>query len=118
MTTVGAAHEIDVDSLTDRIGTLSSALSAHAGGLELRSIAKDGTVTVQFTGMCTGCPLRSVSFHGLVKPLLLKVAGVHEVCAEGGRISEEAEARIAHQLQLYGSDCLVRNMEGQRLKGT
>lgn len=100
-----------VGAVADRIAAVSAALDAHAGGLELRSIADDGTVTVQFTGMCTGCPLRPVTFHGLVKPLLLKVEGVREVCAEGGRISAEAEARMARQLQLYGSACLVRNIE-------
>ena len=97
-------------AIADRVAALSAALGAHAGGLELRSASEDGAVTVRFTGMCTGCPLRPVSFNGLVKPLLMAVEGVQEVHAEGGRISAEAEARLSNQLTLFGSDCLVSSI--------
>ena len=103
-------------AIEDRVEALSAALASHAGGLELQSASEDGTVTVRFTGMCTGCPLRPVSFNGLVKPLLMAVAGVREVHAEGGRISAEAEERLSSYLTQFGSECLgnsIRSLQGR-----
>jgi Fe-S cluster biogenesis protein NfuA len=93
----------DAAGVDDRIDELSHILECHAGGLELGGVDEGGAVNVRFTGMCTGCPLRPVTLAGLVKPALLAVPGVTEVTADGGRMSAEAEARMAEQYQAYGS---------------
>ena len=77
-----------------RVRELSALLAAHAGGLELAEAA-DSAVTVRFTGMCTGCPARPLTLAATVRPALLAVEGVTSVAAEGSRISEEAEHRLA-----------------------
>jgi Fe-S cluster biogenesis protein NfuA len=90
-----------------QIQRLGRVLDAHAGGLQLVGTEADGSVTVRFTGMCCGCPLRPVSMAGLIRPALLSVEGVTAVAAEGGRISAEAESRLVRQLQAFGSACLL-----------
>jgi Fe-S cluster biogenesis protein NfuA len=102
------------DRIANTVAALSAALDTHAGGLELVSSGGDGSVEVRFTGMCTGCPLRPVSFNGLVKPALLAIDGVRAVHAHGGRISAEAEARLTRQLELYGSRCLADTIQQAR----
>lgn len=77
-----------------RVAELSARIAAHAGGLELDHVAADGTVTVRFTGMCTGCPYRPLTMAGTVRPALLAIDGVTRVEAVGSRISEEAERRL------------------------
>jgi hypothetical protein len=57
--------------------------------------------------MCTGCPLRPVTFAGLVKPALLEIDGVQSVHAEGGRMSRHAEERLAARMALPGSARLL-----------
>lgn len=98
--------------IDSRLGAISQALNAHAGGVELRNLSADGVVSLRFTGMCTGCPLRPVTLNGVVKPALLTVDGVTAVHAEGGRLSREAEERLGRQLALYGSGCVLRAVEG------
>ena len=98
---------VDRDELDTRLARVGRALDAHAGGIELVRVDPDGRVKVRFTGMCTGCPLRSVSLAGLVRPALESVDGVTGVVAEGGRISAEAEARLARAMQETGNACLL-----------
>ena len=98
---------VDREALDLRIARVAKALDAHAGGIELVRVDRDGQVKVRFTGMCTGCPLRPVSLAGLVKPALTSVAGVSGVVAEGGRISAEAEARLVQALAETGDGCLL-----------
>lgn len=93
--------------LERRVEAISRALDAHAGGLELSEVTADGAVTVRFTGMCTGCPLRPVSLVGLVRPALMSIDGVTSVSASGGRISAEAESRMVKQMRAFGTSCLI-----------
>lgn len=93
-----------------RVRTLGEILQAHAGGLEL-VYDHDHEVTVRFTGMCTGCPLRSVTFSGLVKPALMALDAVDSVSAEGVRLSAEAEARLARQIDRQGSARILAAIE-------
>ena len=74
-----------------RVRQVSDILYAHAGGIELDHIDDDGTVHVQFTGACTGCPYRPVTMAATIRPSLLQIEGVTGVEATGSRISEEAE---------------------------
>jgi Fe-S cluster biogenesis protein NfuA len=79
----------------ERLDHLSRLMSTHAGGLELVRLDPDGSVTVSFTGMCTGCPFRPLTMAGTIRPGLLAIDGVTSVRAAGARISDEAEERLA-----------------------
>jgi Fe-S cluster biogenesis protein NfuA len=85
-------------ALEARIAEINALMRAHAGGVELLGVSEDGTVSVRFAGKCTGCELRPLTMAGTVRPGLLDVDGVHRVTAAGGRISEEAERRLAESL--------------------
>ena len=94
------------EDVAELVRSLSSVLHSHAGGLELVDV-DDGDVTVRFTGMCTGCPLRPVTFTGVIKPALLQLEGVDSVHAEGGRLSRHAEGRLAGGMASLGSTRLL-----------
>lgn len=98
-------------AIASRVKMISRVLNAHAGGLELTEVDRNGSVTVRFTGMCTGCPLRPISLHGLVKPALLGIDGVTAVVAAGGRTSVEAEERLYDAMHRFGSSCLLAAVE-------
>ena len=89
---------MDRGAIEAGVREVGARLAAHAGGLELAGIADDGTVTVRYTGMCTGCPYRPLTTAWTVRPALLAFEGVTAVRTEGSRISEEAEARLAAAL--------------------
>jgi Fe-S cluster biogenesis protein NfuA len=88
-----------VNAVEERLDSLRPVLSAHAGGVELVSVA-DGVVRVRYTGMCTGCHLRPLTTAGTVRPALLALDGVTSVEVEGSRISAQAEARLARAFGL------------------
>ena len=110
--TAFSRNEPTRSAIEARLTLLASALDAHAGGVELRDLSTDGVVSLRFTGMCTGCPLRPVTLNGVVKPALMTIDGVNAVQAEGGRLSREAEERLGRQLALYGSGCVLDAVEG------
>jgi Fe-S cluster biogenesis protein NfuA len=85
-------------SLEARLRDVRRILDAHAGGVELLSF-DDGVVRLRFSGMCTGCAYRPLTTATTIRPLLLSVPGVRAVETEGGRISAEAEARVAAALE-------------------
>jgi Fe-S cluster biogenesis protein NfuA len=84
-------------SLEARLRDVRRILDAHAGGVELLSF-DDGVIRLRFSGMCTGCAYRPLTTATTIRPLLLSVAGVRAVEIEGGRISAEAETRLAAAL--------------------
>jgi len=45
-------------------------LESHGGGIELVSVAEDGTITVRLTGACGGCPGARMTLRGVVEQLL------------------------------------------------
>lgn len=81
--------------LDETVSDLDNALRAHAGGLEMLEVTPAGAVTVKFTGMCAGCPMRPLTTAATVRPALLAVNGVTRVTVEGSRISEFAERRLS-----------------------
>jgi Fe-S cluster biogenesis protein NfuA len=87
----------DVD-VARRVEQVSAVLYAHAGGIVLDHIDHDGRVHVAFTGACTGCPYRPVTMATTIRPGLMAIEGVSGVEATGSRISEEAERRLAEDL--------------------
>ena len=89
--TPDAGAQTDLDSC---IATLAAALNAHAGGLELLGVSREGTARIRYTGMCAGCLLKPLTTAALVAPALTRVADIRRVHVEGGRISAEAEARV------------------------
>jgi Fe-S cluster biogenesis protein NfuA len=91
---------IDRAAVEGRVAELARLMNTHGGGLELESLAEDGTVLVRFTGMCTGCTFRPVTMVGSVRRALSELPGVTRVEAAGTRISEEAEERMAAALAL------------------
>lgn len=87
-----------IEAVRTRIAGLDRLLRAHAGGIELRDVSSDGVVSVRYTGMCTGCPLRPLTTAATVRPALLALAEVRGVEVSGGRLSDEARDRIAAAL--------------------
>lgn len=69
-------------------------LRMHAGGIQLVGLSASGEVRLRFTGMCTGCPYKPLTMASTVRPALARLTGVERVEAEGGRISDEAQARV------------------------
>jgi Fe-S cluster biogenesis protein NfuA len=82
-----------------RVEEISAVLYAHAGGIQLDHVDDDGRVHLNFTGACTGCPYRPVTMATTIRPGLLQIEGVTGVEATGSRISEEAERRLAEDLE-------------------
>jgi Fe-S cluster biogenesis protein NfuA len=81
-----------------RLADVNALMRAHAGGVELVDVSRDGVVSVRFAGKCTGCELKPLTLAATVRPGLLAVAGVTDVVAEGACISEEAAQRVAAAL--------------------
>jgi Fe-S cluster biogenesis protein NfuA len=84
-------------ALAGRIALINGMLAAHAGGIQLLGFA-DGVARIAYTGMCTGCPIKPLTTAATVGPALLALREVEAVEVVGGRISEEAEARVAAAL--------------------
>ncbi len=67
------------NELTEAVGKLKIALSAHGGDIELVSFAR-GTVKVRLSGACHGCPMAAATLRDTVERYLVsKVPGVKRV---------------------------------------
>jgi Fe-S cluster biogenesis protein NfuA len=97
-------------TIRERVTEVSNLLKSHAGGLELVDVSDSGVVSLRFTGMCTGCPLKPLTMAGTVRPAFLAIAGVVGVEAEGSRTSVEAEERLARYFNKYGSRVLQSSL--------
>jgi Fe-S cluster biogenesis protein NfuA len=84
-------------AVEDRIALINEMLAAHAGGIELLGLT-GGVARIAYTGMCTGCPIKPLTTAATVAPALRALPEVHTVEVAGGRISEQAEARVAAAL--------------------
>lgn len=88
---------VDPAALDDAIVWVNGRLRMHGGGIELVTIddQTDGAVVhVRFTGMCTACAWKTLTWFGTVKDAIEAVPGVVGVQAPGTRVSEQAEARF------------------------
>jgi Fe-S cluster biogenesis protein NfuA len=55
-------------------------LKSHGGDIKLLSVSDDGTVRIQLTGACGGCPMAQMTLKGFVeKALKTKVPEVKKV---------------------------------------
>lgn len=92
------SDSVMTETVETAVARVSRALLAHAGGLELVDVT-DGTAHVRFTGACTGCPARPLTYAATVRPVLSQVPGVTAVVADGVRLDEEQEQRLARWAQ-------------------
>ena len=88
---------VDRSALDEAMVWVNGRLMMHGGGIELVTVddRPDGAVVhVRFTGMCTGCAWKNLTWFGTVRDAIEAVAGVATVEAPGTRVSEAAEARL------------------------
>ena len=96
-------HGSNNEALTREIGKkldgrIRPVLQVHGGDLTLLSVS-NGIVSVRFEGACVGCPLRSVTMAITIGPALRAIDGIESVRAEGVRVSQASEARLAAAFQ-------------------
>jgi len=88
---------VDRRELDDAVIWANGRLRMHGGGIELVAVDElpgGAVVHVRFTGMCTACAWKALTWFGTVKDAIEAVPGVATVEAPGTRVSEAAEARI------------------------
>lgn len=90
-------------NLDKRVREISELLRWHGGGVEIDEVTSDGVLRLRFTGMCTSCPVRPMTFAANIRPALFDLEGVTRVEVVGMRLSEEAEARLSVLASV--SDC-------------
>jgi Fe-S cluster biogenesis protein NfuA len=78
------------------VDELNVYLRAHAGSVELIE-QRGNTVRLRYDGLCAGCMFRPVTTAATLRPMMKQRFGL-DVEVVGGRISEEAEARLAGAL--------------------
>jgi Fe-S cluster biogenesis protein NfuA len=98
--------QVDHSELSRRVTLVRRLMSSHFGAIDVTDVSS-GTVKVRFTGMCVACPLRPMTLAATIRPALLEVAGVERVEMVGGRLSEEAEARLAGLTQTKWTKSLM-----------
>jgi Fe-S cluster biogenesis protein NfuA len=76
------------------------AIRGHAGDVHVVKVSEQGDVTVEFSGSCTACPLRPVTFGTAILPAFEGVAGIREVLCQSVRVSPHAMRRMA---QMFGT---------------
>lgn len=103
----GAALERRDELVGERVEMLSDFLAQHAGGLTLEGVSAEGTVTVRYTGMCTGCLYRPVTMGATIRPMLLEIDGVTGVEAVGSRMNDRAHAMLEEDLGRWWLDLEV-----------
>ncbi|HEV7444479.1 MAG TPA: NifU family protein [Steroidobacteraceae bacterium] len=99
-----------LETLAERLAGVNMLMQAHAGGVELVEVDRQGAVLLRFSGKCTGCELRPLTLAATIRPALLSIPGVRGVSAVGTRISEEAERRLAQTLSAAGNSRRVARL--------
>lgn len=78
--------------LAGGLARVRTALLAHAGGVDV--VAAEGeSVTLRFTGACSGCPARPITMAATVRPVLAE-HGISEVTAQGVRLDADQAERL------------------------
>ena len=71
---------IDKTDVATVLDLIRPSLLADGGYVELIDVADDGTVTVELTGACKGCPLSELTLaNGIERILKERVPGVTRV---------------------------------------
>ncbi|MFM0277749.1 NifU family protein [Paraburkholderia sediminicola] len=86
---------IDREKLDRVINLVSRLIRSHGGGIELTGVTEEGTVSVRFTGMCTGCELKPITAVTAIRPALMEVDGVTDVQVAGVCLSAELKTKLA-----------------------
>jgi Fe-S cluster biogenesis protein NfuA len=76
------------------VSAASALFRSHGGRVQLAGLGPDGAVTVEFGGLCAGCPVKAGCLEHTVRPVVEAVPGVRSVAARGARVSDEAAARL------------------------
>ena len=85
---------VDKNDVAAVLDLIRPSLIADGGDVELVEVDDDGTVVVQLTGACQGCPLSALTLaNGIERILKERVPGVTRVvpAEEYGQNGEEAE---------------------------
>ena len=71
---------VDKNDVAAVLDLIRPSLIADGGDVELVDVADDGTVTVELTGACKGCPLSELTLaNGIERILKERVPGVTRV---------------------------------------
>lgn len=71
---------VDKNDVAAVLDLIRPSLIADGGDVELIDVADDGTVTVELTGACKGCPLSELTLaNGIERILKERVPGVTRV---------------------------------------
>jgi Fe-S cluster biogenesis protein NfuA len=71
------------------------AIRGHGGDVHVLSVSEQGEVHVEFSGACSACPLRPVTFGTAVLPAFEGIPGISSVHCDSVRVSPHAMRRIA-----------------------
>ena len=84
---------VDKTDVAAVLDLIRPSLQADGGDVELVDVMDDGTIVVQLTGACHGCPLSELTLaNGIERILKERVPGVTRVIpAEQVELPEEAE---------------------------
>jgi Fe-S cluster biogenesis protein NfuA len=84
-------------ALEATITWVNGRLMMHGGGVEVVAVEpsdEGAVVEVRFTGMCTACAWKTLTWFGTVKDAIEAVPGIARVEAAGTRVSEQAASRV------------------------
>ena len=71
---------VDKEDVSAVLDLIRPSLIADGGDVTLVDVAEDGTVTVELTGACKGCPLSALTLaNGIERILKERVPGVTSV---------------------------------------
>ena len=71
---------VDKEDVSAVLDLIRPSLIADGGDVTLVDVAEDGTVTVELTGACKGCPLSALTLaNGIERILKERVPGVKAV---------------------------------------
>ncbi len=75
---------VDKNDVAAVLDLIRPSLIADGGDVELVEVKDDGTVLVELTGACKGCPLSELTLaNGIERILKERVPGVERVMAAG-----------------------------------
>ena len=100
---------VDVELLKEVIDVVRPSLQADGGDCNFVSVDKDGVVSLELTGACSGCPMSSVTLSmGIERILKEHVPGVTRVVPATSSMAPEpspwGSSPQGWQEPLYGND--------------